>query len=283
MIVFKRKNELQAYLHNRRKQNQSIGFVPTMGALHQGHISLIEQAKKETDCTVCSIFVNPAQFNDPQDFDKYPSSIAEDIILLESSGCDILFLPDVAEIYPLGMEAAKEYDFGFLETVFEGAQRPGHFKGVGKVVAILLEIVQPDALFMGSKDYQQCLVVQNLCQQMGLDKILFVACPTKREPDGLAMSSRNRRLSEVQRTLSGILYQCLVSIQAKFLLSADFSVVQKECIDLLQAKNIEPEYVSIANAETLEPLSQYQPNTKMIALIAAKIGSIRLIDNLVLN
>lgn len=284
MIVFKTSAELQNYIETQRSLGSSIGFIPTMGALHNGHISLINIARKAKKLTVCSIFVNPAQFNDKQDFDKYPNTIAEDIVLLSAANCDVLFLPSVKEIYPNGSENAQGYNFGFLETVFEGAQRPGHFNGVGKVVAILLNIVQPDALYMGSKDYQQCAVVKDLCRQMGLaDKIEFVACPTQREADGLAMSSRNRRLSESQRAIAGIIYQCLVSIQSKATLEAPFAIVAKECSDLMTAKMMEPEYISIADAETLEPLAEFDTHRKMVALIAVKLGNVRLIDNMLLN
>ena len=284
MIVFKTSAELRNYIDSQRNLGRSIGFIPTMGALHKGHISLINSAQQSQKLTICSIFVNPAQFNDKQDFDKYPHSIADDILLLSAAGCDVLFLPTVQEIYPNGPENAPEYHFGFLESVFEGAQRPGHFNGVGKVVAILLNIVQPDALYMGSKDYQQCAVVKALCQQMGLaDKIEFVTCPTQREADGLAMSSRNRRLNEPQRALAAIIYQCLVSIQSKSILKSSFAIVAKECADLMRAKNIEPEYIAIADAETLEPLSDFEPNKKMVALIAVQLGNVRLIDNMLLN
>lgn len=284
MIVFKRIAEVQEYLAGQRKNGTPIGFIPTMGALHKGHISLLRQAKAEGNVTVCSIFVNPAQFNDKQDFDLYPSTIPDDITLLEQAGCDILFLPSVQEVYPQGPEKAAAYHFGSLETVFEGAMRPGHFNGVGKVMAILLRIVQPDALYMGSKDYQQCLVVKDLCRQMGLaEQVRFVACPTCREPDGLAMSSRNRRLNESQRALAGIIYQCLVSIQTKFESGSDFGIVQKECLDLMAAKGFETEYVSLADAETLTPLAQYERGRRMVALIATRIGNVRLIDNMLLN
>lgn len=283
MIIFKTIPELRKFLQKERESGHSIGFIPTMGALHKGHISLINKSKEEGCCSVCSIFVNPAQFNDPTDFEKYPSTLPQDIQLLEEAGCEVLFLPSAAEIYPSGMDAAKVYSFGKLEEVFEGAMRPGHFAGVGKVVAILLEIVSPDMLFMGSKDYQQCLVVKDLCRQMGMNKLRFVSCPTRREPDGLAMSSRNLRLNESQRARAGLLYQCLVSLQEKFLSGADFTVARKECLDLLQAKGFDTEYVSIADADSLEPLDHFDPQRKTIALIAAKIGEIRLIDNMQLN
>lgn len=282
MIVFKLRADLRQYLSEQQQQGSRIGFIPTMGALHQGHISLIARAKEEGTLPVCSIFVNPAQFNDKQDFEKYPSTIADDIALLDNAGCAVLFLPSVAEIYPDGADKAKAYDFGSLESVFEGAMRPGHFTGVGKVMAILLDIVRPDALFMGSKDYQQCLVVKDLCRQMGM-AVQFVACPTRREPDGLAMSSRNRRLTEPQRARAGIIYQCLVSIQGKSLDGTAFSTVQKECNDLLKAKGFEPEYVSIADADTLEIITDYDRSRNVIALIAAKTGGIRLIDNMPVN
>jgi pantoate--beta-alanine ligase len=284
MIVFKTIAALQEYLQIQIQNGLKIGFIPTMGALHNGHISLINNAKINNAFAVCSIFVNPAQFNDKQDFEKYPSTVAEDILLLEKAKCDVLFLPSVSEIYPNGSEHEQEYHFGALEDVFEAAQRPGHFNGVGKVVAILLKIVKPDMLFMGSKDFQQCLVVKDLCRQLGMaDKIKFITCPTQREADGLAMSSRNRRLNESQRSVAGLLYQCLISIQSKSLIDASFPIVEKECIDLLTAKGIVPEYVSIADAETLEPLHSFDSSRKMVALIAARIGTVRLIDNIQLN
>ncbi|MCC6187185.1 MAG: pantoate--beta-alanine ligase [Chitinophagaceae bacterium] len=284
MIIFKTIKDIKEYLAFQRNNAVKIGFIPTMGALHQGHISLVDEARKVNAFTVCSIFVNPAQFNDSSDFDKYPSTVNEDILLLEKAQCDVLFLPSVSEIYPEGSAHTKDYHFGTLETVFEGAMRPGHFNGVGKVVAILLQIIQPNLLFMGSKDFQQCLVVQDLCKQMGINNSTkFVACATQREPDGLAMSSRNRRLNESQRAIAGIIYQCLVSIQGKALIGASFAIVKKECIDLLTAKNIHPEYISIANADTLEELSEYDLRIKMVVLIAARLGDIRLIDNLVIN
>lgn len=252
-----------------------------MGALHKGHLSLIELAKKQPALCVCSIFVNPTQFNDKEDYEKYPVTLAEDIQMLEAAQCDVLFLPSVTEIYPDGLNAAKTFDFGYLETVLEGAQRPGHFKGVGQVVNRLLEIVQPDKLFLGQKDYQQCMVLKNLVEQTNR-KTEVIIVPTQREEDGLAMSSRNRRLTEPQRALAGLLYQCLISIQTKQE-TGDFEVVQKECLELLRKKGFEPEYVALANADTLELLDNYDNQKPMVALIVAKIGDVRLIDNLVLN
>lgn len=281
MVIFKKIIDIQQYIASERQQGKLIGFAPTMGALHSGHISLVQKAKNDGLIAVSSIFVNPTQFNDKEDFAKYPMSTEADIALLIDADCDILFLPDVAEMYPNGPDNMPSYDFGYLETVLEGAQRPGHFKGVGQVVARLLDIVKPDKLYMGQKDYQQCMVVANLLKQTGSHAEMII-CPTQREPDGLAMSSRNRRLTEPQRALAVLIYQCLVSISTKQD-GGKFAIVQKECTDILTAKGFEPEYVSLADANTLELLNAYDSNRKMVALIAAKIGGIRLIDNMILN
>lgn len=281
MVIFKKAADLREYLST--ASQKKIAFIPTMGALHAGHTSLIGRAVQNDQLSVCSIFVNPTQFNDPEDFKKYPKSTDADIALLTEAGCDVLFLPEVEEVYPGGSDQTIAYDFGYLETVLEGAHRPGHFRGVGQVVGRLLEIVQPHFLYLGQKDFQQCMVIGDLIRQMG-DRLRsqLVICPTVREADGLAMSSRNRRLTEPQRALAGIIYQCLVSIQGKQ--DTDhFRIVQKECLDLLNAKGFEPEYVSLAEAETLQLMDEYDSSKKQVALIAAKLGNIRLIDNMLLN
>lgn len=281
MKIIKSKQELQKAINLLRKEDKTIGFIPTMGALHQGHISLLEAAQKNNQAVVCSIFVNPTQFNDKKDFEKYPITLEEDIAKLSDVNCDILFLPDVGEMYPEGTGQLEAYELGYIETVLDGASRPGHFQGVAQVVSRLFDAVQPDDVYMGQKDYQQCLVIRRL---MALRKDAFNLhfVPTQREPDGLAMSSRNRRLNDNQRALSSLLYQCLVSIEAQQEMKS-FAVVQKECIDLLEHKGFKPDYVALADAATLEPLTDYDPSKKMIALIAAFIGEIRLIDNLLLN
>lgn len=276
MIVFKKASDLRSYLQECTRQ---VGFVPTMGALHAGHISLLRQAREEDCISVCSVFVNPTQFNDRNDYLKYPVSLDADMLLLTEAGCDVLFLPDETEVYPEGYDKTTAYDFGPLEQVLEGAHRPGHFRGVGQVVGRLLEIVTPDRLYMGRKDYQQCLIVEKLLTQMGLsEKIELIKCETIREEDGLAMSSRNARLSDPERARAGLLYQCLVSIKTKKGL-APFHIVQRECMDLLQAKGFEPEYVSLATPDDLILLEDYPETDTAIALIAAKIGGVRLIDN----
>jgi pantoate--beta-alanine ligase len=279
MVIFKKINDLQHYLNEQRKQGYNISFVPTMGALHKGHRSLVEKGRTIKDTiVVCSIFVNPTQFNEKEDFDKYPTSIEADIELLIEADCDVLFLPSVHEVYPNGIQDNDNYDFGELDKILEGAHRPGHFKGVGQVVSRLLQIVQPNYLLLGQKDYQQCMVIKKLLELTVLNNIHIVICPTVREADGLAMSSRNVRLTETQRLLAATIYQCLVSIQSKQA-EGDFTVVQKECIDLLTRKGFTPEYVALANANDLTLLDNYTPDTPMVALIATKLGTVRLIDN----
>jgi pantoate--beta-alanine ligase len=282
MVIFKHTKDIKNYISGKKAPGTSAGFVPTMGALHQGHVSLVQKAKANNDLVICSIFVNPTQFNDKKDFEKYPVSTEGDVELLINAGCDVLFLPSADEIYPGGFNAIKAYDFGYLETILEGAQRPGHFHGVGQVVGRLLEIVEPTTLYLGQKDYQQCKVIGKLVELMGLKELKVEICPTVREADGLAMSSRNRRLTEVQRTRAGVIYQCLVSIESKQN-NSSFAVVKKECEELLASKGFVPEYVTLADARDLTLLENYQKDTPMVALIAAKLGEIRLIDNILLK
>lgn len=283
MVIFKKIADLQDYLIEKTANNKAItGFVPTMGALHKGHITLINTAKAAGNLVIASIFINPTQFNDPEDFKKYPVSIDKDVMLLTETGCDVLFLPSVEEMYPGGPDKLPTFNFGYLDTILEGRHRPGHFKGVGQIVASLLNIIKPGMLYLGQKDYQQCIVIKKLMEQNGVHKAELKICPTVREADGLAMSSRNRRLTEPQRALAGLLYQCLVSIQAKQA-EGNFSIVKKECADLLNAKGFEPDYIALASADTLEEMDNYDAQRKTIALIAAKIGDIRLIDNMILT
>ena len=283
MIIFKKEQELRAYLEEQSKQGRAIGFIPTMGALHAGHRSLVMKAKESGALTVCSIFINPTQFNNKHDYEKYPIAREEDLELLIEAGCDVAFIPEIDDMYPEGTEKTPSYEFGYLDTILEGAQRPGHFRGVGQIVARLVDIVNPQFLYLGQKDYQQVMVINKLLEQTGkLDKVKIVVAPTVREADGLAMSSRNMRLTEPQRALAGVIYQCLVSIQTKQA-SGNFPLVQKQCLDLLKDKGFEPEYVELADAEDLTILDDYTTEKPMVALIAARIGDVRLIDNIVLN
>lgn len=280
MIIFKNIQELRSYLEQRKEKNAILGFVPTMGALHQGHLSLISLARQSCQVVVASIFVNPTQFNDPNDFEKYPVTIDKDINMLEYAGCDVLFLPSVAAMYPDGLKSKEKYDLGYLETVLEGSSRPGHFQGVCQVVERLLEIVQPAKLFVGQKDYQQCMVVNRLVSLMKIKTEVIIA-PTQREIDGLAMSSRNMRLSAEARATAPNIYKMLVWIKDTIAPGPVEDIVSKACNKLEQAGFI-PDYVSIANAETLELVETWDGKTKLVALTAAFIDEVRLIDNLVL-
>jgi pantoate--beta-alanine ligase len=261
----------------------NIGLVPTMGALHAGHISLLHAAKKENDIVVCSIFVNPTQFNDPEDFKKYPITLENDILLFENAGCDLLFTPSVKDIYPDGTDHLRHYDLGFLEQVLEGRFRPGHFQGVCQVVHRLLEIVLPDNLYVGQKDYQQCMVIKKLVELIDLDsKVKINVCPTLREDDGLAMSSRNLRLSPADRDNAATISATLRYIE-KNIQPGNLSGIKEKAQQLLLTKGFKIDYAEIADANTLELIDNWDGNQKVVALIAAFLGHVRLIDNLVLN
>ncbi|MBN8676153.1 MAG: pantoate--beta-alanine ligase [Chitinophagales bacterium] len=283
MIIFKKAADLGHYLAGQKKHNRSVGFVPTMGALHQGHISLLEASKKDNDITISSIFINPAQFNDPADFEKYPVTIEKDIYLLEKAGCDILFLPSVAEIYPDGFHNHKQYDLGKLETLLEGKFRPGHFQGVCMVVERLLTIVCPGKFYLGQKDYQQCMVINRLIQLMGIENdTALVVCPTLREPDGLAMSSRNMRLNEEERKKAVAIYNVLTGIKNN-LRPSSLITMKNKAVEELAAKGFRVDYVEIADAVTLEPVTEWDGRQKLVALVAAFNNEVRLIDNMLIN
>jgi pantoate--beta-alanine ligase len=280
MIIFKYAEPLARYIQQQKTAGNQIGFVPTMGALHNGHIALINQSKKETAVTVCSIFVNPTQFNNAGDYQLYPKTIEQDILLLEAAGCDALFLPAIAEMYPGGTENLEQYDLGYLETLLEGKYRPGHFQGVCQVMNRLLNMVPANKLFMGQKDYQQCMVVSRLLQLMQSPTEL-VTCPTLREPDGLAMSSRNMRLSPEDRQKATTIYKCLMFIKQELNEGVDWPVVKKSATQLLTNAGFRLDYVELADSNTLEPA--LDRNGPRVALIAAFLNEVRLIDNMLLN
>lgn len=283
MILFKKENSLQQWIDAQQRKGVKVGFVPTMGALHPGHISLIESSRKDNNITVSSIFVNPTQFNEPKDFEKYPVTIEKDIWQLELAGCDILFLPKVDEIYPNGIAATQYYDLGELETLLEGKFRPGHYQGVCQVVHRLLEIVHPDNLYLGQKDYQQCMVISRLVELMGInDKTNINICPTLRETDGLAMSSRNMRLSEAERVKAVLIFQSLSYIKDN-LVAGETDTIKNKAIAMLSDEGFRVDYIEIADAKTLEPLSNWDGKKKLVALAAAFLNEVRLIDNLLLN
>lgn len=280
MYIFHTIIELNNFLIREKTNGNTIGFVPTMGALHDGHMSLVQEAKRNNNIVVASIFVNPTQFNNASDLTNYPKTIDQDILLLEANQCDVLFLPEVAEMYSNGMTELPHYDLGPVEEKLEGQFRPGHFQGVAIIVHKLLNAVQPHDLYMGQKDYQQCLIVKELIARQNINTQLHIV-PIKRAADGLALSSRNMRLTEGERQLANLLYQCLISVQAQNS-NKSFTVVQKECWDLLERKGITPEYILLCNADSLDIIADYDPNQPMIVLIAAYLGEIRLIDNLVI-
>lgn len=279
MILFKTVSDLTLHLQKIRVNGKAIGVVPTMGALHTGHLTLVENSRKKNHITVCSIFVNPTQFNDPQDFAKYPVTIDPDLLLLEKTGCDIVFLPSVEEMYPSGTELLKKFDLGYLETILEGKYRPGHFQGVCQVVHRLLEIVQPHTLFLGRKDYQQCMVIKKLIDLSGWDTALDIV-PTVREASGLAMSSRNTRLSPEQKQAATAIYRSLIWLKANVRSGAVSNYLTAAQTMLTDAGFEKIDYLTIANADTLEEINNWDGQTKTVALVAAFIGGIRLIDNM---
>ncbi len=282
MIIFKHPKDLRSYIQNGAIDPNSIGFVPTMGALHNGHISLIQTARVENPLVVASIFVNPTQFTDQSDFDKYPSTVEADILKLEKAGCDILFLPSVADIYPNGLTAnLQQYNLGHLDTILEGKYRPGHFQGVCQIVHLLLDIISPGKLYLGQKDYQQCLVLKKMISFLNLDTSVII-CPTQRESDGLAMSSRNVRLSPIEREKATFLFKILNYINENSKagdLEKLLQIVQKQ----LTEKGFRVEYVAIASQLTLETIQFRDNQLPPVALVAAYINQVRLIDNLILN
>jgi len=288
MLLIKNAADLDRWLGKERLAGRSIGFVPTLGALHAGHISLIDISKKATDLTVCSIFVNPTQFNDPKDFQKYPVTIEKDMSLLEGSGTHVLFLPSVEELYPGGIKGLENYELGYLETILEGQYRPGHFQGVCQVMRRLLDRVRPDHLFMGQKDYQQCMVVRRLMDLMGSGTV-FHTCPIVREADGLAMSSRNLRLTSAQRTKATAIFRALSKLKEDWEASdgkggaENAPALTDPAKVLLAAQDFKVDYVEIADAVTLEPLRKFNREQRTVALVAAFMGEVRLIDNMLLE
>jgi pantoate--beta-alanine ligase len=281
MILFKKAADVHDHLIKSKVNGSQIGFIPTMGALHPGHISLIHTSKSTSTISVCSIFVNPAQFNDSKDFDNYPSTIEKDIDALEKNGCDVLFLPAVSEMYPAGIENNKSYDLGYLETLLEGKYRPGHFQGVCMVMDRLLNIIPADDLFLGQKDYQQCMVIKKLIELKKFTTTIHI-CPTLREPDGLAMSSRNVRLPENARKNALKIYEALTFLKNNVRNGDLFEIKQKACKMLTDA-GFKVDYLEIADAGNLNIVDHWDGNQKLVAVAAAFLDEVRLIDNLLLN
>lgn len=287
MLICKTIKDIDKQIVALKKAGKKIAFAPTMGALHSGHISLVKARQKRGWITVCSIFVNPTQFNDKADFEKYPITIEGDIMKLVEAGCDILFLPTVAEMYPDGFHNKKPVDFGFLAQTLEGEHRPGHFDGMAQIVEKLLRIVKPDKLYMGQKDYQQQLIVSELIKKRKLPTEL-VTYPTLREKDGLAMSSRNVRLDAHSRKvavqLNKVLKSSMLQVEGSKLKGKPFDTIaiQQKALDALKKyPEFEVEYYELRDAANLQSLTTITPKQKVVALVAAKIGGVRLIDNMV--
>ncbi len=261
------------------KSHNSIGFVPTMGALHKGHLSLVQKAKTQNETVVVSIFVNPTQFNNKTDLDKYPRNLSQDVDFLQSVGVDYIFAPTTNEMYP--DEHIITYNAGYLDTIMEGATRSGHFSGVVQIVAKLFNVVKPTRAYFGQKDLQQLILIRRMTKELCFD-ITIITCEIIREPSGLAMSSRNRRLSESEKEvaihLSKILFECEKSVSS--------GVSVKKTLE--QAKNvisknnqIKLEYLAVADAEYLSPVQE--PSKQIAFCIAAFVGGVRLIDNVLVE
>ncbi|HLX92604.1 MAG TPA: pantoate--beta-alanine ligase [Puia sp.] len=280
MIIVKNHDQLKEVLAHRKVNGKTIGFVPTMGALHLGHIALLERAKIENSFVVCSIFINPTQFNSQADFINYPVTIEKDISLLESHHSDLLFLPSVAEVYPEGFEHLEHYNIGTIESVLEGKFRPGHFQGVCLVMSRLLKLIRPDKLYMGKKDYQQCLVVRRLIDILELS-LELITVETVREPDGLAMSSRNLRLNERERKNATAIFDCLMHLR-NTLHPGNLRSNLDEARTILEANEFKIDYIAIAGSGDLSEVTHWDGEQKLVALVAAFQHEIRLIDNILL-
>lgn len=279
MKIFKKISDIKNEIGRLKQEGSKIGFVPTMGALHKGHIHLIECSVSDNDITVCSIFVNPIQFNNPEDLEKYPKQIDEDIKMLEEANCDILFSPDVEEMYPRNGEEFPQFDFGELGSVMEGRNRPGHFQGVAVVVKKLFEIVEPHRAYFGKKDYQQLLIVRSLVEQYHLSPEI-VACNIVREKDGLAMSSRNKRLTFSQRRKAPAIY---ANLQKAKELKDYLSVEQlRRWMQerYLGSEDFRLEYFEIADADTLQSINNWEDSEKPMGFVVVHMGNVRLIDNI---
>ncbi len=280
MIVLKTISAVKEEIKKQKAAGKSVGFVPTMGALHQGHLSLIEASNQACDFTVSSIFVNPTQFNQKEDFDKYPRTLQDDLQQLEKVGCHLVFTPDFDEMYPEKDE--REFDFGSIAEVMEGAHRPGHFNGVAQIVSKLFDVVEPHKAFFGQKDFQQYVIIKALVRQMNYD-IDIVACPIVREASGLAMSSRNQRLNQEQleqaSQISKVLFWAKENYRNYSVEGLKAEVVAK----LKNSEGLDLEYFEISEAEGLKPVENWDNNASIVACVAVFCGKVRLIDNIVLN
>ena len=281
MEVFKTKEALKAYLKPLKASGKKIALVPTMGALHNGHISLIKLAQENADVIICSIFVNPTQFTDPKDLEKYPRPIEHDLAMLNDAGCNGVFMPNVTEMYPAGADENWHIDLGKAEFLLEGEFRKGHYQGVTQIVKKLFDAVEPDLAMFGQKDFQQVLMIKNMLAHFNLP-INIITCPIIREDDGLAMSSRNIHLSETDRKNALVLSKSLQFVADNF---TKYSLEELEEKAKSLYKNIEGvtlDYFTIADGNMLEPAKSKDENS-LVALVAAQVGTTRLIDNIIIK
>lgn len=276
MLVCKTIKEVKEVLSQYREQGQSIGFVPTMGALHRGHISLIEKAKAENNIVLSSIFVNPTQFNNPNDLINYPRTFDIDINMLEESGCDVVFFPTVEMMYP--NESYPDIDLGGLDLVMEGRFRQGHFKGVATIVKKFFEILNPTRAYFGEKDYQQFLIIKHIAKTY-FPKIFIIPCPIIRENDGLAMSSRNMLLNEKEKEIASLINKELKNIIIKYKEKNIQDLITQSVSFLNEQPNTKVEYIVVANQETLE-ISDTIEKEGLRLFAAVYVGKVRLIDNI---
>ena len=278
MIIFKEQKELKKYLT--KLNNSLIGFVPTMGALHQGHISLIKSSNKSCNITICSIYVNPTQFNNTDDFLNYPKTIKNDIKILQESGCDILYCPENTDLYKAN-EKPGVYSFNGIELYLEGKYRPGHFNGVATIVEKLLNIIKPQKIFFGQKDLQQLMIIKSLVKQKNI-LTEVIGCPTIREENGLAKSSRNQHLSKIDREHSGVIYNQLLNFKYLFK-KMDLGELKNQIItNITNGNKIRIEYLDLVNLDTFEPDEIPREKIKYAVCIAVSISGVRLIDNIIL-
>jgi pantoate--beta-alanine ligase len=278
MLIFTTAAELRAYAEQARGAGRRLGLVPTMGALHEGHLQLVRAAASTCDEVIASVFVNPTQFNNPEDLRLYPRLPEQDAAALAPAGCTVLFMPAVAEIYP--QPTVLHFDFGPLERVMEGAHRPGHFNGVATVVSKLFHLARPHVAYFGQKDFQQVAIVRQLIADLSFDLELIVF-PTVREASGLAMSSRNTRLTPEARAVAPLLYAVLQQAAAQVRLGIPPVEVQQQALAALaQEPQFTPEYFELADAQTLQPISSYEVGRPLVLCVAAHLGGVRLIDNI---
>lgn len=281
MYVIKTKQELKVFVNSVKQKNRIIGFVPTMGALHIGHLSLIDNSLNNTDITISSIFVNPTQFNNSDDLKNYPRVINDDIRMLEKAGCHAVFIPSDEEMYP--EEDTRIFDFDGIDKIMEGEHRPGHFNGVAQIVSKLFDAVEPHKAFFGQKDFQQVAIIKKMTEKLNY-KIEIIACPIMREDDGLAMSSRNQLLTKQHRDAAPAIYKVLKESVKRFNLDADVIKIKDWIVsEVEKLPLLKLEYFEVVDELTLEPAKQIIKGGCFIGCIAVWSGSVRLIDNIIYN